>query len=235
MPSSTTPRSSTAAVRSTRQSFTIDSQSVLSFITGLDVPPSSAGRTGTPTAGTHAYITNNNFYDNFDAAMQIEPNGLLAGDPLDAAGVGPSVLPRQRHAGQRHRWPGRGDRPRSTTSTPRQLRTTSAREERPTASSTIRLRQSDGQRRVGRDRPDLRPPGHGRPRPRGSSSPQTTRACRSPIPTAFTTEPSPTVTLTIQAALPGTLLADGTTVPSPGQSVIVKLLNDQPPNWTRAP
>src|SRR5262249_30258823 len=28
------------------------------------------------------YITNNNFIDNFDAAMQIEPNGLLAADPL---------------------------------------------------------------------------------------------------------------------------------------------------------
>ena len=35
-----------------------------------------------PTLGTHAYITNNNFFHNFDAAMQIEPNGLLAGDPL---------------------------------------------------------------------------------------------------------------------------------------------------------
>ena len=38
------------------------------------------------------------------------------------------------------------------------------------------------------------------------------------------------VTLTIQAALPGTLLADGETIPSPGQSVIVKLLNDKTPN-----
>src|SRR5262245_35848931 len=47
---------------------------------------------------------------------------------------------------------------------------------------------------------------------------------------AFTTEQSPSVTLTIQAALPGTLLADGSTIPSPGQSVIVKLLNDQAPN-----
>ena len=31
--------------------------------------------------GTHAIVTNNNFFDNFDAAMQIEPNGLLAADP----------------------------------------------------------------------------------------------------------------------------------------------------------
>ena len=39
----------------------------------------------TPTLGTHAYITNNNFFNNFDAAMQIEPNGLLAGNPLTPA------------------------------------------------------------------------------------------------------------------------------------------------------
>ena len=37
---------------------------------------------GLSDLGTRAYITNNNFYDNFDAAMQIEPNGLLAGNPL---------------------------------------------------------------------------------------------------------------------------------------------------------
>ena len=30
--------------------------------------------------------------------------------------------------------------------------------------------------------------------------------------------------------MPGTLLADGTTVPSPGQSVVVKLLSDNVPN-----
>ena len=33
-------------------------------------------------SGTHVYITNNNFFNNFDAAMQIEPNGLMAGNPL---------------------------------------------------------------------------------------------------------------------------------------------------------
>ena len=32
--------------------------------------------------GTHVYITNNNFFHNFDSAMQIEPNGLLSGNPL---------------------------------------------------------------------------------------------------------------------------------------------------------
>ncbi len=51
----------------------------------------------------------------------------------------------------------------------------------------------------------------------------------SPPPARPRTEPmpSPAVSLTIQAALPGTLLADGETIPSPGQSVIVKLYNDE--------
>src|SRR5207245_963332 len=38
--------------------------------------------TASSDLGSHIYITNNNFYHNFDTAMQIEPNGLLAGDPL---------------------------------------------------------------------------------------------------------------------------------------------------------
>ena len=42
--------------------------------------------------------------------------------------------------------------------------------------------------------------------------------------------PSPTVSLTIQAALPGTLLADGETIPNPGASVVVKLLSENKVN-----
>src|SRR5262249_51842782 len=60
--------------------FTIPSQSVLSFVTNqtfFPLPPDAFS-----TLGSHVYITNNNFFNNFDAAMQIEPNGLLAGDPL---------------------------------------------------------------------------------------------------------------------------------------------------------
>ncbi len=64
------------------QNFTIPSQSVLAFITDytdFTPPPMSAL---IPISGSHVYITNNNFFNNFDAAMQIEPNGLLAGNPL---------------------------------------------------------------------------------------------------------------------------------------------------------
>ena len=42
--------------------------------------------------------------------------------------------------------------------------------------------------------------------------------------------PSPTVSLTIQAALPGTVLADGEMIPSPGESVVVKLLSENTAN-----
>src|SRR5262249_53889155 len=63
--------------------FTIPDQSVLAFLGGL---ATFIGFPTPPTAsvdlGSHVYITNNDFIDNFDSAMQIEPNGLKAGDPL---------------------------------------------------------------------------------------------------------------------------------------------------------
>ncbi len=52
-----------------------------------------------------------------------------------------------------------------------------------------------------------------------------TRRC--PISTSYMAVPNPFLSLTIESALPGTLLADGTTIPSPGQSVVVKLLSDE--------
>ncbi len=53
-----------------------------------------------------------------------------------------------------------------------------------------------------------------------------------PVPstTAYGPIPNPVISLTIQSALPGTLLANGETIPSPGQSVIVKMLNDRAPH-----
>ena len=48
-----------------------------------------------------------------------------------------------------------------------------------------------------------------------------------PVPstTALVAEPKPTVVLTVQSALPGTLQPDGTSIPKPGESVIIKLSN----------
>ena len=57
-----------------------------------------------------------------------------------------------------------------------------------------------------------------------------------PVPGAtYGALPSPTVTLTIQAALPGTLLADGETIPNPGASVVVKLLTENTANGAGIP
>ena len=69
------------------QNFTIPSQSVLAFV--LD---DTDFNTDGSDAGSYVYITNNNFYHNFDAAMQIEPNGLLAGNPLTPLASGNPFL-----------------------------------------------------------------------------------------------------------------------------------------------
>ncbi len=47
-----------------------------------------------------------------------------------------------------------------------------------------------------------------------------------PSGTQFQTTPTPNVTLTLQSTLPGTVLADGTTVPAPGVPLIIKTLNN---------
>src|SRR5262249_5851248 len=44
-----------------------------------------------------------------------------------------------------------------------------------------------------------------------------------PAPTTLQPEPRPNVVLTVQSALPGTLLANGSSIPRPGESVIIKL------------
>ncbi len=141
------------------QDFTIPSQSVLAFIsdfTTFNLPPNALD-----TLGSHVYITNNNFYDNFDAAMQIEPNGLLAGDPHAAPALRPSLPPRQRHAGQRYRWPGRDYKP--------SLPVYSELWELPRTSRghlAHRSSKPDCQHRLGPDRHHLRREGHDHPRAR---------------------------------------------------------------------
>ena len=89
-PSSTRPRSSTAAARSTPRT----SRSRLSRCSrsSSTIPTSTPNPDDFVNAGTFAYITNNNFYNNFDAAMQIEPNGLMAGNPLTPLSSGNPFL-----------------------------------------------------------------------------------------------------------------------------------------------
>ena len=161
--------------------------------------------------------------------MQIEPNGLLAGNPLTPLASGHPFF-------RGNVMQGNGIDGLAVVTNrvyfdnaEHQLVTTSARA-RPIGPQ--RLRQPGRQRGLGLDRPDLRRSGA---RSCSGALPVLRQSNGLPTPntTAFTTEPTPTVTLTIQAALPGTLLADGSTIPSPGQSVIVKLLSDETPNGGR--
>ncbi len=197
--------------------FTMPSQSVLSFITQFtffNLPPAA-----TNELGTHVYITNNNFYDNFDAAMQIEPNGLMAGDPIHPLVSGHPFLygnilqnngidglavvtnrsyylnPANNYSyvGPREAIGGNGFF-NQTVSTVWDL-----------TDITYVLRGSVVM-----------------------ASPQT-----APLPpslTAYGPIVQPYLTLTIQAALPGTVLANGVVIPSPGAPVVVKMLNDYTPN-----
>ena len=209
------------------QSFTIDSQSVLAFITGLAVSTFPLPFSWDPSAGTHAYITNNNFYHNFDAAMQIEPDGLLAADPLrpllsghpffrgnvmQGNGIdGLSVVTNRIYyydPALNYSYIGPREEPDNIISIDYVNQTVSAVWD--ATDLTYVLRGTVG---LGTEEFFVNDEGL-------------------PVPdtTAVAPEIQPTISLTIQAALPGTLLADGETVPSPGQSVIVKMLSDLPPN-----
>ena len=197
------------------QQFTMPSQSVLSFITDQTFfnASSSFG------LGTRVYVTNNNFDTNFDAAMQIEPDGLLAGDTLRPLLSGHPFI--------------RGNVLRNNGIDG--LAVLAARSYLANAATgweyvgpiEANMSQfSSGNQFVDAlwDLTDITyvvrgtivlagARGFGNPGP-------------APDPDAYVEPPSPVTSLTIQAALPGTMLADGTTVPNPGASVVVKLLSE---------
>ncbi len=200
------------------QEFTTPSQSVLAFLTfdsefNVDVDPFT---------GTHAYITNNNFFDNFDTAMQIEPDGLLAADPLDPLESGHPFF--RGNVMKGNGIDGLGivtDREYIFTANyasyigPQEWRTPEN-----TNDATYENQDVDAVW----DATDLTYV------LRGTIILAGTTPNPAPSSTTYGPVPAPGVTLTIQAALPGTVLADGETIPSPGQSVIVKVLNDNTPD-----
>jgi hypothetical protein len=204
------------------QDFTIPSQSVLAFITNF----TSFNLPGTAfqPLGSHVYITNNNFFNNFDAAMQIEPDGLLAADPLrpllsghpffrgnvmQGNGIDGMVVTTSRiyfytngygsYLGPREAIVGTGG----------------------VTQTVDTVWDATDLTYVLKGTIILGPDSFTEFLPGGTPVPNLTEY--GPI-------PAPTVSLTIQAALPGTLLANGETVPSPGQSVIVKMYNDETPH-----
>ena len=209
------------------QDFTIPSQSVLAFITeDTDfITPDTAFF----DLGTHVYITNNNFFNNLNAAMQIEPNGLMAGDQLTPLVSGNPFL-------RGNVMTGNGIDGLMVLTT---FLTYLYSNNYASYLGPVQAIEPAGYSNLSVDSVwDLTDVtyvlqgtliingayGFGSFGPGGLLNP--------PVPsiTAYGTIPTPVVSLTIQAALPGTLLADGETIPSPGQSVIVKLYNQNTPN-----
>ncbi len=160
--------------------------------------------------GTRAYITNNDFYDNKEAPMSITPNGLLAADPLRPLISGNpffrgNIMQRNDINGLEV-IPVPGNRNGSTVvGYPANLSVDSVWDDTDLTyvlRSTIVLSGVRGFAIGG---------------PNGFPMPDLNN---------FTAEQRPYLTLTIQSSLPGTLLANGDTIPKPGESVLVKLLND---------
>lgn len=153
--------------------------------------------TGAP--GTRASITNNDFLDNLQAPMSIEPNGLLAADPQRPLLSGNpffrgNVMQRNDLNALEVYGIGRGNL----------LTVDSVWDD---TDLTYALRDTI-----------VLGPGPGGPFPR----PQ-------PDPDAFLPELKPALSLTIQSSLPDSILADGSRIARPGESVLVKLLNTTAP------
>ncbi len=204
------------------QDFTIPSQSVLAFIsdfTFFNLPFDAVN-----TLGSHVYITNNNFYDNFDAAMQIEPNGLLAGNALEPLASGHPFF-------RGNVMQGNGIDGLVVTTSRAYEYTNDYGSYLGPVEAILPTGAVNQTVNTVWDATDLTYVVKGTiilgPSSFAELNPGVIPA---PDPTAYGPIPAPTVSLTIQAALPGTLLADGETIPAPGQSVIVKLFNDETPH-----
>jgi hypothetical protein len=229
---------------------TLPSQSVLAFITEqtlLSTPLNSGtgggGGGGRFTRGglfstlaqlgTHVIVTNNNFFANLDTPMQIEPNGLLAADPLRPLQSGNPFF--SNNLLQRNDIDG--------------LAVVTSRTYQLTADQTSVLRPQEAPLVNGSvnltvnsvwDDTDITYVLRGTIVLAGyydnptitfvNGVPSITFNAPIPSTVAFEAEQTPFITLTIQSLLPGTPLADGTTIPSPGASVLVKMMNDYAPN-----
>jgi hypothetical protein len=166
------------------------------------------GVTVFPAFGSRAYITNNNFFDNAEAGISVEPDGLLAGDPLRPLNSGNpfirgNVLLRNDVNGlEVLPFPlfsiGRG----TTTSVFGFVPTVDVDSVWENTDITYVLRGTIS-----------------------LNGPFDTFDFPKTDTTRFLPEQKPFMTLTLQSNLPDTLLADGEKIGRPGESLIVKLLN----------
>ncbi len=205
--------------------FVLVNLSVLAFTifdTPFNTPLSTTGNNALTQLGTHALVTNNNFFYNTGAAMQIEPNGLMAGDPTRPLLSGHPFF--------------RGNVMQGNDMDGLQVITNTGQGEAfSNGNATGQIMSPIGNGNVNQtvstvwDATDLTYILRGSIVIGGWYDNGVTSTQPVPSSTSYGAEPTPADTLTIQSALPGTLLADGTTIPKPGQSVIIKLWNDFTP------
>ncbi|HWE38007.1 MAG TPA: Ig-like domain-containing protein [Isosphaeraceae bacterium] len=161
------------------------------------------------TTGTHAMVTNNTFQYNLDTPIGIDPNGLLAADPQRPLKSGHpffrgNILVNNAINGLGVRAPGLTFSPDGYNASVSELWDAT--------DITYVLRGTIVMRGVG-------------------SNP---RAIPLPSTTALAKEIQPSQVITLQSALPGTLMANGQTIAQPGESLIVKLLGGTPPGTAAA-
>jgi hypothetical protein len=155
--------------------------------------------------GTRAYVTNNNFFDNQEAAISVSADGLLAADPLRPLQSGNpffrgNVLLRNDVNALEILPVPRNNDGLSFFGYPANLRVNSVWDDTDiihALRTTIVLAGVTGF-------------------PGGFPQPST----------SFTAQLRPSLTLTMQSSLPETPLADGGAVGRPGESLVIKLLND---------
>jgi len=147
--------------------------------------------------GTRLMVTNNTFTDNLDVPMSINPDGLYAADTLRPLSSGAPFF--------------RGNIfQRNGANALLVMGTHNDQGHREVSNVNVNsLWDSTDLTYLVRDSIVMGGPDFAAPVP-GST-------------TSFAAEPKPTVVLTIQSALPGTLEPNGQTIPRPGESVIVKL------------
>ena len=169
---------------------------------GSTIDPTTGFAIATPGSGSRVMVTNNNFYDNSDAGIYIDPDGLAATDPLTPLSSGHPFF--RGNILQRNGLDGLavgqiGGLPPNAFN----LTTNSVWDQ---TDLTYVLR--------GTIIPESSP---------FSFGPVNTTG---PVPNL--NQPKPFITLTIQSALPGTILANGQTIARPGESVLVKMLGTGP-------
>jgi hypothetical protein len=162
----------------------------------------------TGALGTTAYVTNNDFFDNLQAPIGIDPNGLLAADPLRPLSSGNPFFRGNVMTGNDFNGLEVLPALQNFVGYVPNLTVDSTWDD---TDLTYVLRGT------------IRPAG-----PEGFFGGGGFGGFPTANAGAFDVELRPSLTLTIQSGLPDTVLADGSRIARPGESALVKLLNNAP-------